>query len=1013
MSRAELFERVIITGIGLTPWWWFRHGDLMKTPDLRLPTTASEWWQYLYAWNDQIGTGAQSILDASSLLFRSIEALVSLTGWGLPAIQRLVFTGWFLLGAWSMARLGRAVFSGPFVATGRVVAVSFYMFNLWQATYWTAFKPPVVAGYAILPRVLAWLIEGFEGRRLWRSVVVGVASLSLLVAVGGNNPTEFVQLLLPLLLCVLLYAWRTSAPGARRAAAILGALMLALHAFWWVPEGAAYHDQRANNAPVETERQYAAGVLSGTSQRTSFANVARLQGEWTWESGWGEPYVPYDRFYREHPVLWLQGWCLLALVYAGMVWGPPRHTPLFILLAVIGVVLSMGVHSPFGGVYRFLIRWIPGFWAIRSPYYKFGLMVCLGYSVLLGAAALACCRWLARYWRPIPVGVVIGSAFVLLHATYAFPVTTGRMFIAPEERRALAPARVTVPAYVHDSSAWLAAQPGEGRVWTVPGEHVWQTRWGYNGVGSILQEFTTRPVLFRYNPIFLLTTQAAQHPSQRLVEPLTDGLRDLRSRRLGRWLTLLGVEYVLLERDLPPRDYRQTGREVDHYAKYMPDHLTRQRDLEPVTAFGQWSWYRVASGEVPRAWATDALWLADGPVEMLFPWSYSPAWTVPAAIIWAEDLPSDLLTQAWTTGLIYGVLADATRPATPWVQRATASGAALELVWVARRPPVEAPEHPTAVSADWRWAEGFGPPMSHEGRTWRWLLDPGHNRIEIDHSGAEALPAIIRLVVRSPGIERSLMLYWNGELSSAFPIAPDRPSRVATPVVLLQPGRNLLKVYTPAASTIVEGVNRTFAVAAEGSTHAPTPLRVSLEIPATARYRAWFIPVAPGPQRAIERDALPVSLDGLRLEVPRQEEDLFGPVELPLTAGPHTLDIMPEACETYQGILQRPSSRPRPTALPTRWIRHSPVEGSLAVSADRPHLIVFHESFHPQWRLSVEGRPVGRHLRVQGYANAWWVDRPGTYTAALRFMGQRWVTVGALISLMGVVAVVVVSWRWR
>jgi hypothetical protein len=90
-----------------------------------------------------------------------------------------------------------------------------------------------------------------------------------------------------------------------------------------------------------------------------------------------------------------------------------------------------------------------------------------------------------------------------------------------------------------------------------------------------------------------------------------------------------------------------------------------------------------------------------------------------------------------------------------------------------------------------------------------------------------------------------------------------------------------------------------------------------------------------------------------------------------------------------------PELRVDPAAR-TSWRRLDPtrLRGTLEVR-DRT-LLVFSQTFDPRWRLSVDGEsvPGTRHLRVNGFANAWLVEGSGTVQWQLSYGPQQRITAG-------------------
>ena len=65
--------------------------------------------------------------------------------------------------------------------------------------------------------------------------------------------------------------------------------------------------------------------------------------------------------------------------------------------------------------------------------------------------------------------------------------------------------------------------------------------------------------------------------------------------------------------------------------------------------------------------------------------------------------------------------------------------------------------------------------------------------------------------------------------------------------------------------------------------------------------------------------------------------------------------------------------------------------------ATTPFLLVFAETYHTGWQLRFpDGTllPSADHFPVNGFANAWIIDRPGTYDMSINFAPQRVMSLG-------------------
>jgi len=70
-------------------------------------------------------------------------------------------------------------------------------------------------------------------------------------------------------------------------------------------------------------------------------------------------------------------------------------------------------------------------------------------------------------------------------------------------------------------------------------------------------------------------------------------------------------------------------------------------------------------------------------------------------------------------------------------------------------------------------------------------------------------------------------------------------------------------------------------------------------------------------------------------------------------------------------------------------------------NATGAYFLIFGESYHPYWKATTEGEPIPEqyHFLGNGYANAWYISKTGSYTIMLEFMAQQVFESCALISV--------------
>ena len=601
------FALIIVTLMGLAPVHWFSPGFIMSNVDLRLPPDIGEWKQYLYMWNAEMGAGAESLFDMNLLIFQAIPALLRLVGLPMWGTQMLSFTFWFILAAFGMYKMIRILFPKASPLGAPIAATSFYLFNLWQEHIWLAFKPPLVAAYAILPWLLTFIISGAEECEKKSGLLIKIALAGIMIAPIGNNISECMAAGLPLLFVGIFILIKHRKKNPRKITVFIiqvFALLLIVNAYWIIPQ-TIETTQALVKQGYSSSQDIFSGWLEGTSRHTSFSNTIRFQGDWTWYDGHGEPYRPYAELYKNQFLLILLGWVIPIIAFGGFISIRFNYRWFFAILSIVGIWLGMGTHSPLGGIYEWMFSHVPYFWIFRSPYYKFLLLPCLGFAVFCGAFAY----WIETKFRMKQwIHGVVVMIIVVVNMGYAYPVTTGKMFLKKEERKFLSPNKIRIPSYVIESGKWLDDTPGSDRVFALNGndeQSFWTTNWGLSSLAPSLIHFTSTPIMFRYRPEYKLYTQGAVSEELQLVETILKGIYEERFPRAYRLLNLLGADRILMDTSLKYYDLNDTS-------STLAEKLQGMAGIDEERSFGNYHFYSVQK-EIPSVYTSPDAFLLKGP----------------------------------------------------------------------------------------------------------------------------------------------------------------------------------------------------------------------------------------------------------------------------------------------------------------------------------------------------------------------------------------------------------------
>lgn len=136
-----------------------------------------------------------------------------------------------------------------------------------------------------------------------------------------------------------------------------------------------------------------------------------------------------------------------------------------------------------------------------------------------------------------------------------------------------------------------------------------------------------------------------------------------------------------------------------------------------------------------------------------------------------------------------------------------------------------------------------------------------------------------------------------------------------------------------------------------------------------------------------------------------------GALKMKFTINDHLLTFIPPGTI----LLHQAKTESVPVSPDVSFRQVSPTNyvGHIGASQE-PFMLVFSETFHPSWSLSIKQAdgtsldiPQNRHFEVNGYANGWWLDSTQAGDVQIIFKPQRWVLYGLIISLLTIGAGIV------
>lgn len=660
-TNLALLTIVLMASI---PIFWAPWDVILISEDLALPQTTQQFFLNLHSWNPILNTGTPYNVAHTAIPLFAQQAGLQGLGLSPAATQRIIMMIWMLFPGISIYVLIQTLF-GSHIPNYRwkaagTVAASFYMFNLYVEHAWRGFNIAVLSAQTALPLILTLLYLGFTGR----ISTVRLALLTIPVAIWasgvGVNPPLVLVFLTTIIIFIVSYLLfsRNQSLSARivpisRTVSIVGVVSLLTNAFWIVPFLGQV--QATTSGELTTSSELASTWLGGLSANTSLPKVLRFQGDWTWYQGWNEPYRAYAQIYEESAILIVFSWMTPILTILGLKGSKQRLRIFFAIITTIALLLSMGIHTPMNNVYLWLVKNIPLFWIIRSPWFKFGLITTLGFAVLSGLGAMNLASWLQSFRHRSPPGLwahrqsiaLVAIIVVTINLVYAFPVTTGQMFPSPETRKHLPSNQMRVPGYISDASTWFAQNVQDGRVAALPETTVWVDENGFVGSAPVLTQIGTTPIIYPFNTVHGSLVSAT---NARLNDIAYEAIYRTTTRRADEILKLMNVQYLNHETGIKHWLYAGDSDSPE----WVQSRLDRQLGIQLAKTIGDWQIYSV-NGALPRLYLASHFSIVVGGVESL-PSIVGMDLLAQPALVFSEQQTPETLSRALGSPLLRDII---------------------------------------------------------------------------------------------------------------------------------------------------------------------------------------------------------------------------------------------------------------------------------------------------------------------------------------------------------------------
>lgn len=592
IKRRKVIEFIIIICLGLIPLLWFHNQVVILGHDSGLTLDPQgHFLDRLSVWTNRFGFGADQTYALPGFFIHGSEALVSYLGLSIQNMQKIIFVFWFVLPGLTMfyftSRLEKKL-NLTFFALPASIS---YMVNHFLLQGWFVAERTKFSVYAVLPLLLAFVMDWEESidrknKSFISTLLIGlIISLLLFFLNGEASMPLFGGIIITFIIYVFFFIFINFT--FRRLYFLLGLITVIfvtsifLQAYWLF----AFFDYvKSSYSQTVTFFGGQAGIfdwLKYVSQNSSIINLFRLQGIPEW---YQNPQHPYASFFLKNPIMISVGYILPILAFVSLYFYERdkkvlRYILFFTILALFSMIFIAGSHEPFGYIYVLLFKYVPGFIAFRTPFYKFSPALWLSYSILISFTVnFIVCKYI-KSKRIVSLGFYI---FILAGIVlYSYPFLNGSFFDYIVGSRTN---RVTVPQYIYDFGKWSQTKDRiEKRTLVLPPPNIDSKAevytWGYWSLAPLTSLLTNASVINQ--SLYMTSTE----------DSMVHTLYVLMKKNDPTWMKLarfLNINSILLRRDFK---WDLTDSPTDSPQDY--DNVVKNNNVSLVRKFGKWEVYDI------------------------------------------------------------------------------------------------------------------------------------------------------------------------------------------------------------------------------------------------------------------------------------------------------------------------------------------------------------------------------------------------------------------------------------
>jgi hypothetical protein len=954
MSRPQL---LILLTASILILVWFRKGLMLATGEnaIIFDRTPRLLEMVTNSWGD-VSLGGPNISVASTIPFYLVVSLMVNIGIPGVLIQALLF--WLLLvsGSLSIFYIVREFVKDDRRDLAATIAGLFYMLNPYTMIgIWNRFQYTYMFFYAFMPFILLLFIKGLELRRLKYALYIGLASLLIAYSYGS------VPLIGTFWLVIISYTMFYIISNIRRPRIVLFTLAfsaltfiiwLAVNSWWLVLFISLASPEYAAGGPIIRGELIALEVsksilISTSKELGGLINLFRLvhiKFLKDMVNIWGPIYFSWEFI--------VISFLIPILTFAALLFKPRyKLTFYFVILSILGLFLTKGTAPPLGELFLKVFESSSIFIVYRNPFEKLGIVLPLAFAPLFGLSISSIYHWLRKHVQilldgkridPPVMKIVTLLLCSLILVTYVWPMWSGYVFTS-----SLQPANnpeigyfTNIPEYYKEANKWLSVNAHGYRAIFLPLAPIGMTyKWGYGYSGVELVD-----QLFD-------TEVVGMHIGLKLYDEMLWRIENvlLSTTKFWKLMNVMNAKYIIVRSDI---DYEMRGvkspEDIKRALNYTiePSIINGSVEISSISVkslidrYDLKDWHMIwYLGDYSLSLDSDAM-QSNSSIKVV-------SGNSGLAIMPEKD---------YTLNLIYNLPED----------KRNLSNAKYLLIWIKSSVP----------GVLWISISDGDKSLNYWG-VWQlrgWNGDP-------------------RYTIRNEEVDMWKLLILPLDIPTyIYKGKPDLSSIKSISIVLFTDRNSTRQEYLKISGIFadsgkiikVEGINYVISFG---------------KLDVYELDEKFLLPRI----FAVSKSTIANDINDFLFNLIPSED--YDPRYEAVVLKEHLNDESRAILE-----MLNPDAPPK-----IEFVKINPAIWQVNVfNATSPFLLIFSEAYHPMWKayygevswvsaLQIDSIPDKYHFIVNGYANAWYIDKTGTYTITLYFKPQSFLVIGSIISALSII----------